>query len=85
MDYYLIALGKSFGSASGAANQLVNFGYRYFSYEDAQNYYEMAIAIEAEDTDTIGKCTGTFLSKLLMVEVPDTTSLSNYQNVGTLM
>ena len=85
LDYYLMAIGKSLGSATGAANQLVNLAYRYFSYEDAQNYYEMAIALEAEDTFTIGKCTGTFLSKLLMVEVPDTTELSSYQNVGSLM
>ena len=85
LDYYLMAIGKSLGSKSGAANQLVNLGYRYFSYEDAQNYYEMSIAIEEEDTETVGKCTGTFLSKLLMVEVPDTTTLSSYQNVGSLM
>ena len=37
------------------------------------------------DTQVVGKCMGKFLSKLLMVEVPDTTATPSYQKVGSLM
>ena len=82
-----MAIGKSVGSASGASNQLINFLYRFFSAEDSENYFEMSVALTPGDSDTqvVGKCVGKFLSKFLMVEVPDTTATPSYQKVGSLM
>ena len=87
LDYYLMAIGKSVGSASGASNQLINLLYRFFSSEDSLNYFEMSVALTPGDSDTqvVGKCVGKFLSKFLMVEVPDTAATPSYQQVGSLM
>ena len=101
LDYYLVSLGKSLGSASGGVNQLVNLGYRFFSYEDQENYYNMSVAITYNTMDCdgdaacetkkgtsvvdTGSALGVFLSALLSVQVPDTTSTSSYQSVGQLM
>ena len=73
LDYYLVAVGKSVGSASGAVNQLVNLFYRFFSWDDQVNFYNMSVAVYEEDVETVGETMGKFLAALLMVEVPDTT------------
>jgi len=85
LDYYLVSLGKSLGSSSGAVNQVTNLAYRFFSRDDQLNYYNMSVAITEEDVETTGQCMGTFLSALLMTEVPDTTTTSSYQPVGQLI
>lgn len=94
LDYYLVSLGKSLGTASGAFNQFVNLGYRFFSFEDQENYYNMSVAISYNTTDCdgdatcetakstsvkdVGQAMGFFISALLSVQVPDTTSTSSY-------
>lgn len=85
LDYYLVSLGKSLGSSSGAVNQVVNLFYRFFSQEDAANYYKLSVAIIEKNTDDAGEAMGIFLALLLMTEVPDTTTTTSYQNVGQLM
>ena len=55
LDYYLISVGKSLGSASGAVNQFINLGYRFFSAEDQLNYYNMSVAIRYSEIDCSGE------------------------------
>lgn len=57
LDYYLVSLGKALGTASGAFNQVVNLGYRFFSYEDQENYYNMSVAIGYNTADCAGDAT----------------------------
>lgn len=85
LDYYLVALGKALGSSSGAVNQVTNLFWRFFSVEDQENYYNMSVGITENDTDAVGQAMGYFLSALLSVEVPDTTTTSSYQPVGQLI
>ena len=85
LDYYLVSLGKSLGSSSGAVNQVTNLFWRFFSTEDQLNYYNMSVGITENDTDAVGQAMGIFLSALLSVEVPDTTTTSSYQPVGQLI
>ena len=85
LDYYLVSLGKSLGSASGAVNQFTNLFWRFFSTEDQLNYYNMSVGITENDTDAVGAAMGNFISALLTVEVPDTTTTSSYQPVGQLI
>ena len=55
LDYYLVSLGKSLGSASGAVNQVINLGYRFFSADDQLNYYNMSVAIRYNEIDCTGE------------------------------
>ena len=54
LDYYLVSLGKSLGSSSGAVNQVTNLFWRFFSTEDQLNYYNMSVGITEKDTDAVG-------------------------------
>ena len=85
LDFYLIAIDKAVSSPSGFSNQMVNIMWRVLSKDDARNFYDLSLAIMQDDVETAGKCWGTFISNLLMVEVPETTSTSSYQSVGSIM
>ena len=83
--YYLQAVSKAVGSSSGAVNQFLNLGYRFFSEEDALNYYNMSVGIMQEDSDAVAIALGTFLKRFLMVDIPEVTTESSYSPVGSLM
>ena len=83
--YYLQAVSKAVGSSSGAVNQGLNLFYRFFSEEDAVNYYNMSVGIMESDTDAVAIAMGTFLKRFLMVDIPEVTTESSYSAVGSLM
>ena len=81
-NLYLQSLGKALGSSSGTVNQLINLGFRFFSDEDALVYYEMSVAMGTHDVTAVGNGLGKFLKAFFAVEVPDTTTVADYQEVG---
>ena len=85
LSYYLKATSKAVGSVSGAMNQLVNLGYRFFSQEDAYIYYDLSVAIYDDDIEGAGAAFGTFISRFLMVDVPEFTTTPAYKKVSQLM
>ena len=74
--------GKAAGSSSGFVNQLINLGFRFFSDEDALVYYDMSVAMMSRNVELVGNGFGKFLKAFFSVEVPDTTSVADYQSVG---
>ena len=79
-----MAISKAIGSVSGFLNLLVNLAYRFFSQEDSENYYDMSVAIMEDDVEACGESFGVFISRLLMVEMPEVTSAPSYKAVGSL-
>ena len=53
-NLYLTAIGKAFGSSSGAVNQTINFFFRFFGEDDSVIYYTMSVAMMSNDIDTAG-------------------------------
>lgn len=85
LDYYLVSIGKSTGSVSGAINQGVNLFWRLVSEEDMRTYYDLDVALIQNDIETAGQKFGTWISALLQVEITTNTESSSYQSVGQLM
>ena len=81
-NLYLQSWGKALGSSSGFVNQLINLGFRFFSEEDSLIYYEMSVAMMNHDVVTTGYGLGKFFKAFFAVEVPDTTTVADYQAVG---
>ena len=81
-NLYLQSTGKALGSSSGFVNQLINLGFRFFSDEDALVYYDMSVAMMSRNVELVGNGFGKFLKAFFSVEVPDTTSVADYQSVG---
>ena len=83
--YYLQGISKAVGSASGAVNQGLNFLYRFFSEDDALNYYNMSVGLMQNDSTAVATAFGTFLKRFLMADIPEVTTDTTYQSVGQLM
>ena len=81
-NLYMQSFGKSVGSSSGTVNQLINLGFRFFSDEDAKIYYDMSVAMMYRNVEEVGHGFGKFLKAFFAVEVPDTTTVADYQEVG---
>ena len=63
----------------------MNLGYRFFSEDDALNYYNMSVAIMTKDIEQAGLHFGEFIQVFLMTEVPEQTAVPSYTAVGGLM
>ena len=77
-NLYLKAVGKAFGSSSGFVNQMINFFWRFFSYDDSVIYYNMSVAMMKHDVTGTGKQFGKFLKLFLMVATPEETTIPSY-------
>ena len=51
---YLKGIGKAFGSSSGMVNQLINFFWRFFGYDDSVIYYDMSVAMMYKNKEVTG-------------------------------
>ena len=53
-NLYLKAIGKAAGSSSGMVNQVINFFWRFFGYDDSVIYYEMSVAMMMGNIELTG-------------------------------
>ena len=84
IDYYTRSVSRWF-SLQGTLNLGVNLVFRIYSTDDKELYKNLSSAVASKDQAKAGTAFGSFVSLLLMFEIPDQTTTASYVNVDSLM
>lgn len=82
IKYYVNAVTLALSNVSGLVNQIVNTVWRS---QDTSMYADMQTCVANSDSDACAALLGQFVKEFLQAEIPDKSSATSYQSVGSLM